>query len=182
MKIAIVGTRGLPNNYGGFETLADYLVAELNNEIEITVWCSSKYYGKKIKKYKNAQLRYLPFDANGLQSIFYDLISIILSLHYDKILILGASGGIFFPLFFPLKKNMILNFGGLDWQRNKWGPIAKMFLKFSEKLAVKNSDLLVADNEGIQNYIKSEYNLDSILIEYGGDQATPIAIEQRYCK
>jgi len=179
-KIAIIGTQGLPNNYGGFEALVENLVEYLGNDFEITVWCSSRIYKIKPTNFKKAKLKYLPIYANGPQSILYDIISIILSLNYDKILILGASGGIIFPLLFPYKKKIILNFGGLDWQRSKWNPLVKRFLKLSEMLAVKNAAILVADNERIQSYIKNEYKLDSVLIEYGGDQATSIPIEQRY--
>jgi glycosyltransferase involved in cell wall biosynthesis len=92
-------------------------------------------------------------------------------LKYDKILILGASGGIILPLLKPFQHKFILNFGGLDWQRSKWSHIAKIVLKKSEKYAVNNSSELISDNEGIKAYIKKEYRRESILIEYGGDQA-----------
>lgn len=182
MKIAIVGTQGLPNIYGGFETLTDFLVKNLSGDYEITIWCSSTIYKKKLTEYNGANLKYLPFSANGFQSIIYDVVSLILSINYDRILVLGASGGIIFPFLFCIKKKLILNFGGLDWQRSKWSQITRNFLKLSEKLAVKNSGVLVADNKGIQSYIKNEYGLDSVLIEYGGDQAFPVEINPLYIK
>ena len=73
-KVAIIGTVGLPANYGGFETLAEHLVDHLAGKWDISVYCSAKKYAKsqRLKSYKGARLIYLPLDANGLQSIFYD--------------------------------------------------------------------------------------------------------------
>lgn len=170
-KIAIIGIQGLPNKYGGFETLADYLTKNLREYFDFIVFCSSKKYESKIKHFNGATLKYLPFDANGSQSILYDCISILLSLKYDKILILGASGGILLPLLKPFRDKFILNFGGLDWQRSKWSRTAQIVLKKSEEFAVKNSSKLISDNEGIKSYLREEYGRDSSLIEYGGDQA-----------
>ena len=172
IKIAIIGTQGLPNKYGGFETLVEHLTKNLAEEFEITVFCSSKIYPEKIRYYNNATLRYLPFHANGLQSVIYDSFSLFLSLRYDKILILGSSGGLIMPLFRSFSNKFILNFGGLDWQRSKWGNFQQKFLKLSEKLSINNSGLLIADNEGIQNYISEKYKRDSHIIEYGGDQVS----------
>lgn len=70
-KIAIIGTVGVPANYGGFETLAEHLIEDLGKKHDITVYCSGKKYPKaeRVATYKNAKLKYLPLDANGIQSI-----------------------------------------------------------------------------------------------------------------
>ena len=172
LKIAIIGTQGLPNKYGGFETLVEYLTKYLAEESDIIVFCSSKIYQEKIKYYNNAKLKYLPFHANGFQSVLYDSLSLLLSLRYDKVLILGSSGGIIMPFLKPFRKKFILNFGGLDWQRSKWGNFQQKFLKLSEKLAIRNSAIIIADNEGIHNYITEKYKRESHIVEYGGDQVT----------
>lgn len=173
IRLAIVGTQGIPNQYGGFEALAEYIAKHLSNQFEITVFCSSGVYDKKLPDIHGCKLEYLPLKANGIQSIFYDAVSILKSIRkYDKILILGASGGIILPLLKRYKENFILNFGGLDWKRSKWGRFAKAYLKLSEALAIKNCATIIADNAGIQEYIENEYRKKSILIEYGGDQAS----------
>ena len=59
---------------------------------------------------------------------------------------------------------------GLEWQREKWGPFAKKIIKANEKYALKSSDIFIADNNGLTEYIKKNYNLPSVQIEYGGDQ------------
>jgi len=173
-KVAIVGVQGIPAKYGGFESLAEYLVRYLNKRFDITVYCSSRIYPHKDESYSGAKLKYLPLSANGYQSVIYDFISIILSVHKnDKVLVLGASAGIFMPLFFLYRKKIILNFGGLDWRRNKWGYLVKKYLRLSEKYAVQSSGLVVSDNQGIKEYIDDVYGVDSVLIEYGGDQVKP---------
>ena len=99
-KLAIIGTVGVPANYGGFETLAEHLVEELNERLEISVYCSGKKYKKTEQKstHKGARLIYLPFDANGIQSVVYDCISVIHALFYaDVLLILGVPSGFLLP-------------------------------------------------------------------------------------
>lgn len=69
---------------------------------------------------------------------------------------------------------MVINIDGLEWKRDKWGKAAKWFLKYSEKLAVKYADIVVADNAVIQNYVTSEYNVTSELIAYGADHVESV--------
>jgi len=79
MKLAIVGTRGIPNNYGGFETLAEYLVEYLSKEIDITVFCSSKDIDVKLPHFKGAKLKYIPITSHGSFGIIYDSISLLMA-------------------------------------------------------------------------------------------------------
>jgi glycosyltransferase involved in cell wall biosynthesis len=174
IKVSIVGTQGIPNYYGGFETLAEYLTQYLAGDFEMTVFCSSKVYPEKSKTFNNARLRYLPFSANGFSSILYDSVSLLLSLSSDRVIILGASGGFIMPLLRPWRKKFLLNLGGLDWQRSKWSPSVKWIIRLLEKLAVKNTGTLVSDNMGIREYLRNKYSKESLLIEYGGDQCTRI--------
>lgn len=162
---------GVPAQYGGFETLAEYLVKYLNEEANITVYCSGTAYKDRLNSYNGAQLKYINLNANGVQSIPYDVISILKSLkHSDTILILGVSGCIILPVIKLFsKKNIIVNIDGLEWKRQKWSRFAKLFLKFSEKIAVKNATSVVTDNKVIQDYVYSEYNVSSHLIAYGAD-------------
>ncbi|ATL46242.1 glycosyl transferase [Chitinophaga caeni] len=170
-KIAIIGSVGIPAKYGGFETLAQYLAEGLQNEFDITVYCSSKSYAIKNEKFENISLKYIPFNANGWQSILYDVASIIHAFrNNDRLLILGVSGAIIYPLLKQFSKNkFIVHIDGLEWKREKWSRKVKKFLKYSEKLSVKYGNAIIADNRAIQEYVKEEYGEDSILIEYGGD-------------
>ncbi len=144
-KIAIIGTAGIPANYGGFETLAEYLTQQLGGALDLTVFCSSKNYPKKQVSHNNARLLYIPLNGNGIQSIFYDIFSMLRALFFaDTFLILGVSGCIALPFIrFICRKHIVVNIDGLEWKRDKWSSFAKWFLKFSEKMAVKFSDEVI---------------------------------------
>lgn len=171
-KVAIIGTVGVPAKYGGFETLVENMIGDnCSQEVEYTVYCSSKSYEDRPKEYRGAKLKYVPLKANGSQSIPYDIISIFRALgKSDVLLILGVSGCLILPVvrLFSRKK-IIVNIDGLEHRRDKWSPKVRKFLKFSEKIAVRNADIVVSDNKAIQDYVRDEYGVESELIAYGGD-------------
>lgn len=171
MRIGIIGTVGIPANYGGFETLVEHLTRAQSEKFDLTVYCSTKSYSKKRKRYNGAKLKYLPLKANGMQSILYDGLSMFHAARYsDLILILGVSGCIFLPVLKKFYKNkVIVNIDGLEWKRDKWGRIAKWFYELSEQIAVRNADVVIADNNEIKEYVKSRYKKNAILIAYGAD-------------
>lgn len=174
MHVAVVGTVGLPSCYGGFESLVENLVSNRSPQINYEVFCSSKTYNSYPGTYNGAKLTYIPLKANGAQSIFYDIFSLILCLFKrpDVVLILGVSGCFFLPVFRVLSSSKVVtNIDGLEWKRAKWGGFTKKFLKLSESIAVRFSHLVITDNNAITNYVKSEYHVDSKTIAYGGDHA-----------
>ena len=153
-KVAIIGTVGVPANYGGFETLVENIIGEnSSDDIEYTVFCSSKSYKKKVSSYKGAKLKYIGLKANGAQSTLYDIMSMLKTTNkYDVALVLGVSGCIFLPVFrLWFRNHLIVNIDGLEHKREKWGKFAKWFLRKSEAIAVKYADVVVADNKGIQD-------------------------------
>jgi len=185
-KLAIIGTVGLPACYGGFETLAEHLVEHTSDDYDITVYCSGKKYPKVDRKdtYKGARLKFLPFNANGIQSIIYDTLSIIHSLFKsDVLLVLGVAGAWLFPfvrLFTSTK--IIVSIDGIEWKRDKWNKLAKWYLWWAEGLAVKYSHIDISDNESIQDYTAQRYGSLSQIIEYGADhtlKVKPTALEKK---
>ncbi len=183
-KIAIIGTVGVPSNYGGFETLVENIVEQLSASFQTTVYCSAKRFPEKIYTYKGAQLVYLPLDANGLQSIVYDILSILLSLKRNDIfLIFGVSGCIILPIIkIFTRKTFIVHIDGLEWKRNKWKFFAKAILRLSEKCGVTFSDAVIADNIAIKRYIQKQYHKKSEFIAYGGDHTNKITLEKSIVK
>lgn len=176
-KVHIIGTVGIPACYGGFETLVEYLAEQQN--ANITVYCSGKTYTKENRRrmYKNARLVYLPFKANGLHSVIYDIVSLFVATFKkaDSVLILGVSGCVLLPIFRLFSKaKVVTNIDGLEWKRDKWGKGVKSFLKLSERIAVRFSDVVISDNQAIADYVKEEYNVSSEVIAYGGDHAFPV--------
>lgn len=182
-KVAIIGTQGVPARYGGFETLVENIIGENASQgIDYTVFCSSKDMPERLTTYKGANLRYVPLRANGVQSIPYDIWSMIkvIGKGYDAVVVLGTSGCIFLPVFrLFCRKKLIVNIDGLEHRRAKWGGMAKRFLRQSEAVAVKCADVIVADNQGIAEYVKETYGIDPVVIAYGGDHVLRKLDEQQ---
>ena len=175
-RVAIIGTNGIPAKYGGFETLADYLSKYLSVDYEISVYCSLTPKHKKLKEYNNSTLIYIPLKANGWQSMIYDAVSIFHAyLKSDVLIILGFSGVFAFPLNIFFKKKIVFNIGGIEWQKVRGakfaGRLEVLVKKWFEKICVKYSNVIIVDNQVLFDYVKSEYTIDAILAEYGGDHA-----------
>lgn len=181
-KVAILGTVGIPANYGGFETLAEQLVAcKHRPDIQYLVYCSSAAYKGKVKHYKGAELCYLPLHANGWQSILYDTLSLIeASFRCQKILLLGVGGCFIMPLLRLIRPRVkfIVNLDGLDYRRDKWNPFAAMVIKFGYWVATRFAHTCISDNMAIQEIIYQDFYRDSVLIEYGGDFQVEINVRE----
>ncbi len=171
-RVAIIGSVGVPAAYGGFETMVENIIGDnASDSLSYTVFCSSKDLPNGATSYKGAKLRYVPLRANGVQSIVYDIWSMLKVLSgYDVVLVLGVSGCSFLPVFKLLSRSrVVVNIDGMEWRRAKWNGFAKWFLKFSESVAVGYADVVIADNQGIVDYVADEYDCKAELIAYGGD-------------
>lgn len=183
-KLSIIGSVGLPANYGGWESLIENIIKFISKDLEISVFCSSKIYKNQIPKYKNAKLIYINLYPNGFQSIFYDLFSMIYAIRKSNLmLLLGVSGCIFLPLIkIFYKGKIIVNTDGLDSERLKWGYFARIFLRLSEAFAVRFADCIVTDNQGISKHILKKYGRRTTQIAYGGDHAKKIKLSLKVKK
>lgn len=178
-RIGIIGCAGIPANYGGFETLVENLVKELQDDFRFIVYCSSYSYRIKRKEYHNARLIYIPVKANGRSSILYDVVSLLNSLNKaDTLVVLGVGGAFLFPLIRLLtKKKIVVNIDGLEWRRQKWGFFAKAYLRSQEKIAVMFAHKVIADNEAIQSYLKEKYSRGSFYAPYGSNHTSYIPLK-----
>ncbi len=176
-KIAIIGTRGIPNQYGGFEQFAmffsEYLVQKGYN---VTVYNSSKHpYQQSTWNGVTIKSIWDPEYLIGTSGQFiYDFLSIYhsRSQHYDIIFQLGYTSSSVWSWLFPKSSVLITNMDGLEWKRSKYSPKVQKFLKKAEKWAALNSDVLIADSLGIQTHIKQVYQKESTYIAYGASVFT----------
>lgn len=185
IRVSVIGTAGVPACYGGFESLVDNLLDWTPPDVVYTVFCPAKKYETHLESYKGAQLVYLDRDANGAESILYDFDGMRRSLGADVMLILGVSGCLFLPYIRRrFKGKIITNIDGLEWKRDKWNWFARRLLKFSERMAVRCSDVIIGDNRGITDYVSSEYRAAAKkrveLIAYGGDHAAKVCDDSLY--
>ena len=175
-RVALIGTNGIPAKYGGFETLTEYLAKYLNEEYKVSVYCAKTSKENRLQIYNNSKLIYLPFKANGWQSMIYDAVSICHALIIsDVLIILGFSGVFAFPFKFFFRKKIVFNIGGIEWKKvrgNKSFASIEIFIKkWFERVCVFFSDVIIVDNQVLLDYVKDVYNRGSVLAEYGGDHA-----------
>jgi len=173
MKIALLGTRGIPANYSGFETCVEQLGQRLvQRGHQVTVYCRSHHITYNGEFYKGMHLIKLPTIKNKyLDTIFHSFISSLHALlqHYDVALyfIAGNSPISWIPRLVGTKT--ILNVDGLDWKREKWPLFAKKYIQLAEFLATILPNQFVTDSKIVQQYYKSKYRKNPIYIPYGSE-------------
>lgn len=172
MKIAIIGTRGIPNQYGGFEQFAEYVSAGLVQRGHDVYVYNSHNHPYQSNTWKGVQIVhcYDPEYKIGTAGQFiYDFNCILdaRKRNFDIILQLGYTSSSVWSFLFPKQALIITNMDGLEWTREKYSKPVQKFLTYAEKFAVKYSDYLVADSLGIQEYLKNKYGVPSRYIAYG---------------
>lgn len=182
MRIAILGTRGIPNNYGGFEQFAEYLsVGLVNLGHSVTVY-NPDFHDYKADMFNGVQIKriYCPENKLGASAHFiYDYLCLKDALKQGFDIIYEAGYGTASFSYFQKKKGkpyIVTNMDGLEWKRSKWNRFTKKVMRYAEKVAVNKSDFLISDNIGIQTYYQEEYNAASLFLPYGADQVTEYAV------
>ena len=180
VRAAIIGSRGIPNNYGGFEQLAEYLALGLTEAgYEVTVY-NPHFHPLKTSNWHGVR-RILCFDPEPVIGpaghFIYDLLCILDSRrrHFDVILQLGYTTNAVWNWLLHKKTVIITNMDGMEWKRSKYSPPVKIFLRFSERWAVNNSHFLVSDSLVIRDYYLEKYGRDSSFIAYGVNE--PIRVD-----
>ena len=172
MKIAILGTRGVPNYYGGFEQFAEFFSVFLFEKgYEVYVYNSHNHpFQEKSFKGVNILHQYDPEHKLGTFGQFiYDFNCIMDSRKrdFDIILQLGYTSNSVWCSLLPKQSIIITNMDGLEWKRTKYFKLVQKGLQYAEKLAVNSSDVLISDSLGIQKYLKGKYKKESTYIAYG---------------
>lgn len=172
LNIGIIGCRGIPNHYGGFEQFAEYVAQGLNAR------------GHKVSVYNSSSHPYQQKEWNGIQIIhcqdpehrlgtmgqfIYDFNCVRDSAkrNFDILLFLGYTSSSIWGKLSPRNSVVISNMDGLEWMRTKYSKKVQHFLGYAESLAVKHSDFLIADSIGIQLYLRERYGIDAKFIAYG---------------
>jgi glycosyltransferase involved in cell wall biosynthesis len=181
VKIAILGTRGIPARYGGFETLAEELSARLvERGHAVTVYTRTRYAEPNLSEWRGARIRVLP----AVPSKYLDTVSHALasSLHavlegFDAVLVCNAINSL---LCLPLRASgarVILNVDGLERRRRKWSAAGRLAYRVSEIFSTVAADAVVSDARVIQDYYRERYGAESVYIPYGGDLPAPQGAE-----
>lgn len=172
LKIAIIGSRGIPAKYGGFETFAEELSTRLAAKgYEVFVSCEGGS-SQKIYSYRGVKLFYFPIKPffRVIYETIYDIYSLIKSsLMCDCIYVLGYGAGFFFFIPKIFRKKLIVNVDGMEWTRDKYNKLEKAILYCSEISAVRFSDVIIADAFEIKKHIESAHGKKAVFIPYGVD-------------
>jgi len=171
MKIALVGTRGVPASYSGFETCVEQLGQRLvARGHDVTVYCRSHHITYAGSHYKGMRLVKLPTIENKyLDTIAHSLLSSLhaLSQRYDvgMYFIAGNSPVTWIPRLVGTRT--ILNVDGLDWKRDKWPTLAKRYILLAERLATVLPTAYLTDSRVVQGYYRDKFGSEPAYIPYG---------------
>lgn len=183
MKIGIIGTRGIPNHYGGFEQFAEFVAVkwvEMGHEVVVY---NSHNHPYQESTYKGVTIQHC-FDPEykiGTPGQFiYDLNCILNARKqkFDILLQLGYTSSSIWSFLMPKSAKIVTNMDGLEWKRTKFKPIVQRFIRKAEAWGVRYSDALIADSTGIQEYLKNEYNAPSTFIAYGAEVYYPVPSDE----
>ena len=174
LKIGIAGTRGIPNNYGGFEQFAQNLsLGLLQKGHEVYVY-NSNHHPYQEKKWKEVNIIYCTdweYSIGTAGQFFYDwnCINDARKRNFDVLLHLGYTSNSIWHRRWPKKAINMVNMDGFEWKRSKYNNPTRRFLKWAESLAAKNADILIADSPVIQDHLWAAYKKKSEYIPYGAE-------------
>lgn len=174
LKIGILGTRGIPNRYGGFEQCAEHLALGLTQKGHEVCVYNSSHHEYKDSRWNGVRIIhcYDPEHKLGTAGQFiYDLncINDARKRRFDIVLQLGYTSSSVWYWRWPRRAWNIVNMDGLEWKRSKYSGTVQRFLKLAERLAARHGDVLIADSKGIQEYLQAAYQQPSVFIPYGAE-------------
>ena len=174
LRIAIIGTRGIPNYYGGFEQAAQFIGEGLAKKGHAVTVYNSYTHPYKEKSWRRIKIVHCKDPENWMGSFgqfLYDLNCIrhARKQQFDIWLFFGYTSSSIWRKWYSRKAVIIYNMDGLEWKRSKYSKPVQKFLQYAEKLAIKYSDAHIADSVAIQSYLNNKYPISSEYIPYGAD-------------
>jgi glycosyltransferase involved in cell wall biosynthesis len=174
LRIAILGTRGIPNYYGGFEHISEYVSEGLVKRGHSVTVYNSHNHPYQERHWNGVDIVHC-FDPEYLigsaGQFAYDLNCIMdaRKRKFDVVLIMGYTSSSVWGKLYPAQSTIITNMDGLEWKRSKYSPSVQKFLKYAEKLAVKYSQYYISDSMVIKSYLSDKYQIQTKYIPYGAD-------------
>jgi len=171
--VAILGTRGVPANYGGFETFAERLALHfVERGVPVTVYCR-RHYASGEREWRGIRLVTLPTIKNKyLDTVVHTLFSVVhlvVRTRIRDVVLCNAANAPTLPLLRVTRRRVVMNVDGLEWRRGKWGLAGRAWYRLGEWLSVRFSSVLVTDAEEVRTYYRVRHDTDSVMIPYGAD-------------
>ena len=174
-KVAIIGSRGYPYVYSGYETLVKAIAERMTARgVEVTVYCHSHLFVNKLKQINGIRLVYIPtLQSKTLSQPIHSFMAFwhVVFSKADAVLVLNVSNGPFGLITKLFGKPTMMNVDGLEWLRPKWKGFGATYFKWAAKMAVKFNDLLVTDATAMQTIYEEQFGAKSVVIAYGTDSS-----------
>ncbi len=169
-RVAIVGSHGLYARYGGWDQLVNNLAERKARETEYLIFNSSDT-PKNERHLEGVVVRRLILKASGLQGLFYDFWSILVAWWtVDVVLLLGVQGIPLVPLLRVFRRvTIVANVGGIEWERPKFGPLSRLYLRACFGLSFRYADYVVLDNPHYKTFVPTRRSATVIVLPYGGE-------------
>jgi glycosyltransferase involved in cell wall biosynthesis len=172
--VAILGTRGIPAAYGGFETFAEQLAVRLVADgTPVTVYCRS-HFATGQTTHRGARLVTLPtIRSKYLDTVVHTALSavhVVLTGGPRDVLVCNAANAPVVPFLRLFGRRVVLNVDGLEWRRGKWGVLGRSWYRMGEWLSVRTASVLVTDAEEVRTYYRVRHETDSVMVPYGAEQ------------
>ena len=182
MRVAQAGIRGVPASHGGSETAVEEIGRRLAEQgVRVVVYCRAHKSPNRDREYLGMERVVLPsIPTFNLDTVSHSLLvsfHLLLRNKADVIHFHGMGNALCLPFFALSGKKVVITIDGPDWERPKWGPLAKRVLRFSARLAVRGADHLVIDNRPSVDYFRREFGISDdrfTYIPYGADLEPPI--------
>ncbi len=175
LNLAIIGTRGIPANYGGFETFTQELSTRLvQRGHTVSVYCRRHYFRHDGSAFRGVRLVVLPAIRHKyLDTVSHSLLSLVHSLFrpFDAVLVCNAANAAFCWLPRLRRRPVVLNVDGLERKRKKWNLLGRGYYRISERLAGLAATAVVTDAATIQDYFRRRYGRETVMIPYGSEMA-----------
>lgn len=172
---AFVGCAGVPNRYGGFESFVEHCGPSMARQVaSLSVTCDASLYPDRIAGFKGMQRVFIRVKANGASSVLHDLLAFFSVFRKSThIIVLGVSGGMWFPLFRLLcdvtDKRLLVNVDGVEWRRSKFGPGKRWVLRVFDHLAQRFAHTVIFDNPALEGFLIRQARAKAVNIAYSGD-------------
>jgi glycosyltransferase involved in cell wall biosynthesis len=177
LSVALIGSRGIPARYGGYETLMEELAGRLTERgFAVTVYCRSHSTPRSLKEHRGARLVVLPtIRTKYLDTPVHTFLSCLHAARepFNAILMVNSANALFLPILGVGGAPVALHVDGIEKRRAKWGPFGRFIYALSERLACVLPDILITDAEVIRRHYLDRYGAESVPITYGVDPRPP---------
>jgi glycosyltransferase involved in cell wall biosynthesis len=179
LHVAFIGTRGVPASYSGFETCVEQVGKRMvERGYEVTVFCRNTHFRSRPPSHLGMKLVYLPaVPQKHLETMSHSMLSALVLPRGAAIVCMGVGNAPLVRVLETAGRGVVFNVDGSDWQRRKWGLLARWYLRWCEQIVSRGRSIVIADAEAVQSYYATVYQRQTELVPYGADPPADVGTE-----